>query len=98
MYPARLHPAALDGFERALQRARSAPTATLADAWTQLELLASSAVDAAAELAAAPGWTREGEACMWMEALVRQCTDHRDDLLHLAPWLPLRLHARPCSP
>jgi len=83
-------PAALGRFERALQRARSAPTGTLADAWTQLELLVACAADAATELGGSPGSTVEGEVCAWARALAKQCTDHRDELVHLAPWLTLQ--------
>jgi len=81
-------PAALSRFDGVLQRARGAPSVTLADAWTQVELLAACAAETALDLDGDP--TMAAEVHIWARALAKQCADHRDDLVHLAPWLKLR--------
>jgi cyclic beta-1,2-glucan synthetase len=88
-------PATVRRFEDALALADVAKPTTLADAWTQLERLTACAAGAAAHFSAdtADGThgpaNHEGEAGFWAEALARQCTALRDELLVLAPWLKL---------
>jgi cellobiose phosphorylase len=83
-------PAGVGRFEDALQRANSAASPALADAWIQVELLADCAAEMAAELADSAATTPGSDAAIWAQAVSRQCADHRDDLVYLAPWLQLR--------
>ncbi|HEY6876554.1 MAG TPA: glucoamylase family protein, partial [Polyangiales bacterium] len=80
-------PAAVLEFEAALESAIAARPVRLTDAWVQLERLAAGANDAAAHFAANDS---ESEAGFWANALARQCSDFRDELVFLAPWLELQ--------
>src|SRR6185312_11882940 len=60
-------PAALGRFAAVLQRAGSAPSVTLADAWTQAELLAACATETAMDLDSDP--TMAAEVQIWARAL-----------------------------
>ncbi len=70
----------LEAFERALAN----PPSDLANAYTLLERL----VKEAAQLPAAFGNQTE-EVKWWAQAFGRSCREHLDDLLFLAPWLPM---------
>jgi hypothetical protein len=83
-------PAAVGRFEGALQRAHSAASAALHEAWIQVELLADCAAEMAAEFVGSTTMTAQSDASIWAQALSKQCADHRDELAHLAPWLTLR--------
>jgi cellobiose phosphorylase len=87
-------PAAIAQFEKALEATAAAKPAALADAWVQVERLASCAADAAARLAVSHA---DSEAVFWAEALARQCAALRDELVFLAPWLEERTLAGAAS-
>jgi cyclic beta-1,2-glucan synthetase len=77
-------------FETALESAIAAGPNTLTDAWVHVERLAVRANDAAALFAAKSLAGSESEAGFWAQALAKQCSDLRDELVFLAPWLELR--------
>ncbi len=80
-------PGILAQFEAALATAAAVRPATLVDAWAQVALLATSAANAAAHFTT--GDPSESQASFWASALERQCTELRNDLIFLAPWLEL---------
>ncbi len=80
-------PAGVAQFAQALDAAASNPPIVLADAWLQVKRLAACADDAAADVAAYGSANAGTETAFWGAALARHCTDLRDDLLLLAPWL-----------
>ncbi len=82
-------PAPIAQFEKALELAAAVGPCRLADAWTHVEELDACAAAAAACFTAPEN--SESEARSWALALARQCADFRDELLHLAPWLPLQV-------
>ena len=67
--------------------ARASDAVGLADAWAQVQRLASYAADAAAHFSG--NADAESAAAFWAQSLARQCADLRDDLIFLAPWLEL---------
>ena len=77
-------------FQTALESAIAAGPITLTDAWSQVERLAALAKGAAALFAARGAAAGESEAGFWSQALARRCSDLRDDVVFLAPWLELR--------
>jgi cyclic beta-1,2-glucan synthetase len=76
-------------FEKMLESVVIARPVVLAAAWTHINRLATSAADLAGGLAPGADISAESEASVWSQALVRQCTELRDELLFLAPWLLL---------
>ena len=79
----------LDQFHAALRVARSAPTATLADAWKQVKVLAERAADTVTYFTGDATTVPASETARWAHALATQCADVGDELAHLAPWLEL---------
>ena len=77
-------------FESALALASAAGPVTLADAWVHVDRLATYAADAAAYFTTGPLADSQSEASFWAHALARQCAELRDELIFLAPWIPLR--------
>jgi len=80
-------PAALAGFDSALEAAAAERPAALAPAWRHVAALATSAAAAADSVAALPRASGADDAVFWANALAAQCADLRDDLTLLAPWL-----------
>lgn len=74
-------------FERALASAAASRPTTLVDAWAQVKLLAACSADLVADFTGAGPEGSASETNWWVQALDRQCTEVRDELLALAPWL-----------
>ncbi|MET0292737.1 MAG: glucoamylase family protein, partial [Steroidobacteraceae bacterium] len=83
-------PAGIAQFAQALESAKADPPLALAAAWTHVERLTACALDVASDVAAGRPANTETEAAFWAAALARQCTDIRDELVLLAPWLAIR--------
>ena len=79
-------PTCAEQFDHLVAAAAAACPRTLADAWMHMERIAASAAEVAANFT---GAETPDEAVFWASALARQCTDARDDLAFLAPWLQL---------
>src|SRR5690606_28798175 len=90
----------LKAFDAALQRARATPPTSLAAVWRCVDELAACATalrlvvvedqDSEAEAApdkVSPIEVAAGEAAYWMDALVRQSTRAREELMYLTPWV-----------
>ncbi len=75
-------------FESELEAATTNRAETLADAWVKLDRLATCAADVAGQINVDAETNATGDARFWAALLAAQCTDLRDDLLFLAPWLP----------
>ena len=81
---------ALAGFAQALSRASAGPApATVADAARVLEALTARAREVERNGAHAAATSAGAEIAHWSAALLRQCQALHEDLLWLAPWLPL---------
>jgi cyclic beta-1,2-glucan synthetase len=82
-------PPAVAQFELALALPKGAGPLTLTGAWAHMGRLVACAAAVAAELAAGEAANSDNEATFWARALARQCTELRDELILLAPWLEL---------
>jgi hypothetical protein len=76
---------AIDQFRTRLDAARQSRPVTLPDCFRALTEIGA----AAAVLAKSLGDPSSGGTATWVNALLAQCTDARDDLLSLAPWLDM---------
>ena len=99
-------PRAIAELSDALERATTERSPTLALHWTHIHMLAACATDVANHYAAL-GKGRdprnaaddpEVEAANWSQALARQCTDLRDELVLFVPWLSTQDGAIPDVP
>ena len=79
--------AAVAQFAQALGLAAATNPVTLAGAWVEVERLTACAATSAAHFSASEPASDESQAGFWADALLRQCAELRDELLHLAPWL-----------
>ena len=82
-------PQAVAQFEQALALAAAARPLALTGAWFEVERLVGHAAVLAALFTGSDMPNDDSEAAFWARALARQCTDLRDDLILLAPWLSL---------
>ncbi len=79
------HRDAIDQFRARLQDARQSRPVTLPACFRALTEIGA----AAAVLAESLGGPSGGGTATWVGALLQQCTDARDDLLFLSPWLDM---------
>jgi cyclic beta-1,2-glucan synthetase len=82
-------PAVMLRFEKALVSAVAARPTTLVGAWIEVDRLAAGAAEVAAQLSGSRPTDSDTDAEFWWSTLARQCTDLREELVFLAPWLPL---------
>jgi cellobiose phosphorylase len=81
-------PAVVTDFARMLAEPADGAAATLTQGWSRIERLAAAAASIDAHFAGAPAGP-DDRSRSWAQALASQCTQCRDELLFLAPWLAL---------